>query len=109
MSDVCYTQCSAYRIIIAIFVIGLLGSFAMDERPLATGKVRATRSMLSKEWELQSIKDIRYKLSMNDRFVPVIGSQLQRRKADKTKPVSFLEKRTQMFDLGLYPGIASEF
>lgn len=96
------------HILLLVLLSFLLRAFPLEDRPLAMGKVRATRDMLNKEWEFKSIKDIRYTLSTNDRFVPVIGSSLGRRgrrKSDGSKPLSFLEKRTQLFDAGLYPGV----
>lgn len=67
------------------------------------GVPRSTKDLLNKEWEFASIKDIRFKLAVFDRFVPVIGSQ--RRKTSRADQLPFLEKRQQMFDLGLYPGV----
>lgn len=75
-----------------------------DARPLAVGKPRPTKKLLNKEWEFREIKDIRYKLSTNDRFVPVIGGG-RRRNSDSTQVLPFLQKREQLFDLGCYPGV----
>ena len=75
----------------------------MEPRPRAMGSPRSTKDLLNKEWEFASIKDIRFKLSVFDRFVPVIGSQ--QRKFSRAAPLPFLQKRQQLFDLGLYPGV----
>lgn len=75
-----------------------------DPRPIALGQARPTKKLLSKEWEFNEIKDIRYKLSTNDLFVPVIGGD-RRRKSDDTPRMPFLKKREQLFDIGCYPGV----
>ena len=92
-------------LLIASFAFGLQQQ-DLNIRPVAMGKPRATKNILSKQWELSAneIKDIRYKLSVNDVFVPVIGGD-KRRKNDNTPRLPFLKKREQMFDIGCYPGV----
>ena len=75
------------------------------DRPFAQGKPLETKELLNKDWEFQSIKDVRFKLIVNDEFVPVVGSNLQRGLSDKSPLVPFATKRRQMFEAGLYPGV----
>lgn len=93
-----------------IVFVSLLSSFIqfciatkINERPTATGIPRVNKALLEKEWEFRSIVDIRYKLSRNDRFVPVIGGSFG--KVEYENSLSFLEKRAQLFDYGVYPGV----
>jgi hypothetical protein len=70
----------------------------VDSRPLATGKAKETKSMLSKEWELpQNIRDVRHQLTRFDKFVPTIGKQ--------SNFQTFIKMRQYMFDVGVYPGV----
>ena len=97
-------SCGLFKTCVAaLFLIILAG--AIENRPRATGITRATKSLLNKEWEFdsKSITDVRFKLARFDRFVPVIGTQ--QRKASSVPPLPFLEKRQQMFNLGIYPGV----
>jgi len=70
-------------------------------RPRALGNPKPTRDLLSREWELSwppKLIDVRSKLALYDRFVPVIGP----RTAAKTP---FFEKRQELFNAGCYPGV----
>ena len=71
------------------------GDLYSNERPIALGKIKDTKELMSKEWENpRNIKDIRELLSKYDRFVPVIGK--------KKTGVTFIEKRRELFDIGVY-------
>ena len=70
----------------------------MDLRPTATGQIKSTKELFSKEWDFNislQLNDIRKQLSVNDRFVPVIGSRND----------GFFRKRQELFNEGVYPGV----
>jgi hypothetical protein len=70
----------------------------IEKRPMALGKTKSTKIMLSKEWERpENIQDIRRNLTRFDKFVPVIGRQ-----KDLT---TFTSMRQYMFNVGVYPGV----
>ena len=90
------------QMLLLLFAICILIADGLEKRPKATGQPRLTKDLLSKEWELSwppKITDVRTKLAIHDRFVPVIGASRQRKYSG-----SFLEKRQELFDIGCYPG-----
>lgn len=91
------------QMLLLLFAICVLIASGLEQRPCATGQPRLTKDLLSKEWELSwppKITDVRAKLAIHDRFVPVIGASRQRKYSG-----SFLEKRQELFDIGCYPGV----
>ena len=73
-------------------------SFALEQRPIATGVKRNNKEFFLKDWETPSnIKDVRTKISKYDCIVPVVG------KGRSSRP--FMEVRAELFDYGVYPGV----
>jgi signal peptidase I len=68
-----------------------------NERPLARGIPKPTKDLFNREWD-KNIKDVRGKLSIYDKFVPVIGNK-------KNNTIPFLQKRQELFNAGVYPGV----